>query len=59
MIGAYYKKQPEDPEKLLDRVGLLADKDVRVESFSKGMKMRLNFVRSIMTAKVLLKLNMR
>jgi fluoroquinolone transport system ATP-binding protein len=27
---------------------LLAEKDVRVENFSKGMKMRLNFIRSIM-----------
>lgn len=48
LIGAYYKKDLEDPVKLLDRVGLLPDKDVRVESFSKGMKMRLNFIRSIM-----------
>jgi len=48
LIGAYYKKPVENPEKLLDLVGLLPDKDVRVESFSKGMKMRLNFIRSIM-----------
>ncbi len=48
LIGAYYKKECENPEKLLDRVGLLPEKDVRVENFSKGMKMRLNFVRSIM-----------
>lgn len=48
LIGAYYKNTPENPDKLLDRVGLLADKDVHVESFSKGMKMRLNFIRSIM-----------
>lgn len=48
LIGAYYKHECEDPEKLLERVGLLPEKDVRVESFSKGMKMRLNFVRSIM-----------
>lgn len=48
LIGAYYKSRTEDPDKLLDRVGLLPDKDVRVESFSKGMKMRLNFIRSIM-----------
>ena len=48
LIGAYYKTKSENPDKLLDRVGLLPDKDVRVESFSKGMKMRLNFVRSIM-----------
>jgi len=33
---------------LLDRVGLLPDKDKKVEGFSKGMKMRLNFIRSIM-----------
>jgi fluoroquinolone transport system ATP-binding protein len=48
LIGAYYKNKCEKPEKLLERVGLLAEKDVCVENFSKGMKMRLNFVRSIM-----------
>jgi len=48
LIGAYYKKPAENPEKLLDLVGLLPDKDVRVEGFSKGMKMRLNFIRAIM-----------
>lgn len=48
LIGAYYKVKTLKPESLLDRVGLLPDKDVRVESFSKGMKMRLNFIRSIM-----------
>ena len=48
LIGAYYKIKIENPDKLLDRVGLLPDRDVGVESFSKGMKMRLNFIRSIM-----------
>ena len=48
LIGAYYKNKMEHPERLLDRVGLLQDKNTRVESFSKGMKMRLNFIRSIM-----------
>lgn len=48
LIGAYYKVKAPDPDKLLDRVGLLPDKDTRVDSFSKGMKMRLNFIRSIM-----------
>ncbi len=48
LIGAYYKMDCISPDKLLDRVGLLPEKDVRVENFSKGMKMRLNFVRSIM-----------
>jgi fluoroquinolone transport system ATP-binding protein len=33
---------------LLDKVGLAKDANVKVEKFSKGMKMRLNFVRSIM-----------
>jgi fluoroquinolone transport system ATP-binding protein len=48
LIGGYYRKEPSHINELLDRVGLLADKDVRVENFSKGMKMRLNFIRSIM-----------
>jgi ABC-type uncharacterized transport system YnjBCD ATPase subunit len=48
LIGAYYKIKMDNPDHLLDRVGLFPDKDVRVESFSKGMKMRLNFIRSIM-----------
>jgi len=48
LIGAYYKNKPENTDILLDRVGLLPDKDMRVENFSKGMKMRLNFIRSIM-----------
>lgn len=48
LIGAYYKGPVEKPEKLLDMVGLLPDKNVRVENFSKGMKMRLNFIRSIL-----------
>ncbi len=48
LIGAYYRNRITDPEELLDMVGLLADKNVRVENFSKGMKMRLNFARSIM-----------
>jgi len=47
VIGAYYKGPVKKAEELLDMVGLLAEKDVRVENFSKGMKMRLNFVRSI------------
>jgi fluoroquinolone transport system ATP-binding protein len=48
LIGAYYKKVPENLDALLDRVGLLPDKNMRVENFSKGMKMRLNFIRAIM-----------
>lgn len=48
LILSYYKNQKVSIDALLDRVGLLADKDKKVEGFSKGMKMRLNFVRSIM-----------
>lgn len=48
LIGSFYKQKPAEFESLLERVGLLADKDSRTESFSKGMKMRLNFIRSIM-----------
>lgn len=48
LIGSYYKNSPKDIDGLLDMVGLLPDKNKKVEGFSKGMKMRLNFVRSIM-----------
>lgn len=48
LIGSYYKNKNENISALLDRVGLLAFQDKKVESFSKGMKMRLNFVRSLL-----------
>ncbi|MBN2853641.1 MAG: ABC transporter ATP-binding protein [Clostridia bacterium] len=48
LIGSYYKNEKTDIDKLLDEVGLLKDKNVKIEDYSKGMKMRLNFVRSIM-----------
>lgn len=48
LISSYYQNQPKDLSALFDQVGLLKDKDQKVESFSKGMKMRLNFIRSIM-----------
>ena len=48
LLGSYYKNQPENIDGLLDMVGLLPDRNKKVEEFSKGMKMRLNFVRSIM-----------
>jgi len=48
LIAAYYKRAPQNIDALLDSVGLLPEKNTKVDSFSKGMKMRLNFVRSIM-----------
>lgn len=48
LIGSYYKAEIDNIDSILDQVGLLKDKDKRIESYSKGMKMRLNFVRSIM-----------
>lgn len=48
LIGSYYKNEKTHIDELLDEVGLLKDKNVKIEDYSKGMKMRLNFVRSIM-----------
>lgn len=42
----YQTKAPIEP--LLERVGLLDDKDKLVGEYSKGMKMRLNFVRALL-----------
>lgn len=47
LISAYYNKKPLDLDVLFEKVGLLKDKNQKVESYSKGMKMRLNFIRSI------------
>lgn len=48
LIGSYYKNKNHNVDALLDKVGLLSDRNKKVEGFSKGMKMRLNFIRSIM-----------
>lgn len=47
LINSYYKKDINNINEMLDRVGLLPDKDKKIEGYSKGMKMRLNFVRAI------------
>lgn len=48
LISSYYKNSSHDVDAFLDMVGLLPERNKKVENFSKGMKMRLNFVRSIM-----------
>lgn len=47
-FSAFYTKNTRKPEELLKMVALEEDIDKKVESFSKGMKMRLNFARAIM-----------
>ncbi len=43
-----YNGKTADPRQLLEQVNLGADIDLRVSQFSKGMKIRLNFARSIL-----------
>lgn len=52
-FGSLYKKVG-DPDRLLERVGLLADRDKKVSDFSKGMKSRLNFIKALLHDPVLL-----
>jgi len=49
-----YDGETEDPDKLLDVVGLTDAADKRVEDYSKGMQMRLNFVRALLNKPKLL-----
>lgn len=43
-----YSNKTRDIDELLDMVGLLNNKKDKVENFSKGMKMRLNFIRALL-----------
>ena len=43
-----YSKETEDPRELLTLVGLEDDAGTRVSQFSKGMQMRLTFVRALL-----------
>jgi fluoroquinolone transport system ATP-binding protein len=47
-FGAFYKKQTMDPKEVLKLVELDDASDKRVGNYSKGMKMRLNFARSLL-----------
>lgn len=48
LIDSYYKNKSENILDLIDYIGLTKDKDRKIKEYSKGMKMRLNFIRSIM-----------
>ena len=47
-FGSFYTRKVQDPMDLLERVGLAESAKKRVSEFSKGMKMRLNFVRALL-----------
>lgn len=47
-FASLYHGPWEDPEALMERLELGDDLDTRVSGYSKGMKLRLNFIRAIM-----------
>ena len=47
-FAALYRGETEDPDALLEQLDLVAQADVRVDRFSKGMRVRLSFARSIL-----------
>ena len=47
LIASLYQNETENPMELLKIVGLDKDAKTKVSKFSKGMKMRLNFVRAL------------
>jgi fluoroquinolone transport system ATP-binding protein len=48
LFRALYQTPTEEPVTLLETVGLAQDANTRVAHFSKGMRMRLNFVRALL-----------
>jgi fluoroquinolone transport system ATP-binding protein len=48
LFRSLYRGRTRDPMELLGLVDLAADADQRVAAYSKGMKMRLNFVRALL-----------
>ncbi|PRR84305.1 Fluoroquinolones export ATP-binding protein [Clostridium vincentii] len=47
-FGSLYKKRDRSIDELLERVGLQNDSDKKVSAYSKGMKSRLNFIKSLL-----------
>jgi fluoroquinolone transport system ATP-binding protein len=45
-FASLYSKKSRDPMELLGMVGLEGDAEKKVDEFSKGMRMRLNFIRA-------------
>jgi fluoroquinolone transport system ATP-binding protein len=54
LFRSLYESETEDPLHLLEMVGLAQDANLRVSQFSKGMQMRLNFVRALLHRPALL-----
>lgn len=54
LYASFFKSHTRDPEELLEMVGLEEDRHTRVEAFSKGMKMRLSFIRALLNQPELL-----
>lgn len=48
LFSSFFNSHTRDPLELLEMVNLSEDRDTRVSAFSKGMKMRLNFVRALL-----------
>jgi len=48
LFRSLYSGETQDPLSLLEMVGLKDDANMRVGQFSKGMQMRLNFVRALL-----------
>lgn len=48
LFASFFKSATRDPEDLLEMVNLMDDRNTRVSAFSKGMKMRLNFIRALL-----------
>ena len=48
LFASFYRCEKYNADELMRRVGLWEDRDMPVEAYSKGMRMRLNFVRAVL-----------